>query len=309
MKKLIIKVLPALLLLAACNNKSTNPAEPPPAPELEKVVAIGRIEPATKISSIGTQVNGVIKHLYVQDGDSVKKGAALLELAHDYEDAQLKQAQAKLVTQQADIENVKAQLASAEIKAKNLGNRLQRVKNMVQQGAETQQTLDNTQTDYDQAATDINRYSAALQAAEAQLAERKTDVAVIQSLIAQKIIAAPDDGCILNVNVTEGAAVTTNKSLLDFAPNAPLTVFCEVDELFADKVKTGQKAFVRNQGAQENLAEGEVVYVSSYLSQKSLFSDDSGNMEDRRVRQVRILINSNAQLLFGARVEVIIETR
>lgn len=231
-----------------------------------------------------------------------------MELAHDYEDAQLKQAEAKLVTQLAEIESVKAQLASAEIKADNLRNRLRRVKNMVQQGAETQQSLDNAQTDYDQAVTDIKRYNAALQSSQAQLAERKTDVSVIQSLVSQKIISAPDDGSVLNINVTEGAAVNTTRSLLDFAPNSPLTVLCEVDELFADKVKLGQKAFIRNQGAQENLAEGEVVYVSSYLSQKALFSDDSGNMEDRRVRQVRILIKSNTQLLFGARVEVIIDT-
>lgn len=308
MKKRLLSLLPALLLLAACQNKTAEPA-PVSTPEVVEVIAIGRVEPASKITAIGTQVNGVINRLYVQEGDSVKKGAPLLELAHEYEDAQLKQAKAKLVTQQAEIETVKAQLASAEIKADNLRSRLQRLKNMVQQGAETQQNLDNAQTDYDQATTDIKRITATLQSAQAQLGERNSDVEVTQSLIAQKIITAPEDGTILTMNITEGAAVTTAKSLLDFAPASPLTVLCEVDELFADKIKPGQKALIRNQGGGEKLADGEVMYVSSYLSRKSLFSDDSGNMEDRRVRQVRIIIKSGTPLLFGARVEVVINTR
>jgi hypothetical protein len=71
-------------------------------------------------------------------------------------------------------------------------------------------------------------------------------------------------------------------------------------------VKVGQPAFMRNQGMDEKLASGEVIFVGSYLKKKSLFSDDSGNMEDRRVREVRILIKDNKQLIFNSLVEAVI---
>lgn len=187
--------------------------------------------------------------------------------------------------------------------------KLVRVKNLVEKGAETQQNLDNAQTDYDQSLADIDRYNAALRAEEAKLNERTADVRVIEAQIGQKKIVAPADGVVLQMNVTEGASVSTTGSLFDFAPALPLTVLCEVDELLADKVKAGQPAFIRNQGADQQLAKGEVIYVGPYLKRKSLFSDDSGNMEDRRVREVRILIEGGVQLLYDARVEAVIDIR
>jgi hypothetical protein len=49
------------------------------------------------------------------------------------------------------------------------------------------------------------------------------------------------------------------------------------------------------------------VYLSPYLKKKSLFSDDSANMEDRRVREVRIRLTGAANLLINSRVEAVID--
>jgi hypothetical protein len=80
-----------------------------------------------------------------------------------------------------------------------------------------------------------------------------------------------------------------------------------VDELWANKIYIGQKATIRTQGMDDKLAEGEVVYLSPYLKKKSLFSDDSSNMEDRRVREVRIRLSGNTNLLINSRVEAVID--
>lgn len=312
MKKLVYVLLLTTLLMAGCGKKDAAKqneqavAMPQVATE---VVAIGRVEPESKITAIGCEVGGVVAHLYIKEGDTVTKGELLVELAHDYEDAQLQQAKTKLATQQAEIENAKAQLASVQLKSKNLLVKLDRIKKMVEQSAETQQSLDNAQTEYDQSATDIERFTAALHAEEAKLHEKTADLSVLEAQIKQKKISAPCDGVVLHMNITEGASVNASGSLFDFAPASPLTVLCEVDELLADKVKTGQQAFIRNQGATDKLATGEVMYVGPYLKRKSLFSDDSGNMEDRRVREVRILLKDAAGLLYDARVEAVIDIR
>ena len=228
---------------------------------------------------------------------------------HDYEDALLLQANSKLAAQTAEIESATAQLSSIKIKTNNLRVKLERTQKNVASEADTKQNLDNAQSDYDQSMADIDRYNAMLLSEQAKLNQNKTDVAVVQAEIEQRKIKAPSNGVILNMDLTEGSSVTNSKSLFDFAPESALTVLCEVDELFADKVKMGQPAFIRNQGMNEKLAEGEVIFVGSYLKKKSLFSDDSGNMEDRRVREVRISVKNNKQLIFNSRVEAVIDIR
>ena len=298
------------LLLAACGkNTAIKQAQATAAAPPSEVIAIGRVEPEAKISAIGAQVNGIVKHLYVHAGDTVKKDQLLVELVHDYEDALLSQANSKLAGQRAEVESAKAQLSSVKIKTENLRVKLQRTQRNVASDADTKQSLDNAQTDYDQSLADIDRYNAMLANEQAKLDGCATDIAVVQAQIAQRRITAPSDGIILNMDLTEGSSVTTSKSLFDFAPISPLTVLCEVDELFAAKVKVGQPAFLRNQGMEEKLASGQVIFVGSYLKKKSLFSDDSGNMEDRRVREVRILIKDNKQLIFNSRVEAVINIK
>ena len=95
----------------------------------------------------------------------------------------------------------------------------------------------------------------------------------------------------------------------DFAPEGPVMAITEIDELFADKVKVGQPAFVRAQGDTVVLATGKVILAAPYLRKKSLFSDKADNLEDRRVREVRVQLDSSETLLIGSRVECIIELK
>jgi hypothetical protein len=80
----------------------------------------------------------------------------------------------------------------------------------------------------------------------------------------------------------------------------------EIDELFALNVKLGQKAIIRPQGSDERLTTGTVILASPYLRKKSLFSDNAANLEDRRVREVRVQLDDPSKVIIGARVECII---
>jgi HlyD family secretion protein len=299
----------AIILLEGCNSKPAKSDTQPVSKTTDgpsKIIAIGRVEPQSKITPIGSEMGGLIKHIYIHAGDTVKKGQVLIELVHEYEDALLAQAISKLATQNAEIENASAQLKSIKIKTQNFKIKLQRIKNMYAQDADTRQSMDNAQTDYDQSLTDIDRYSALLNSSRKTLAQYQLAIDVVKAQVGQKIIKAPDDGLILNMDLTEGSSVSAEKSLVDFAPLSPLTVLCEVDELYYDKVKIGQAAYIRNQGMNDTLAEGKVIFLSPYIKKKSLFSDDSNNMEDRRVREVRILLIGHPSLLFNSRVEAVI---
>jgi macrolide-specific efflux system membrane fusion protein len=175
MKQAFVLLL-SLFLLVRWKSKeekvktTTAPAEP------VRIVAIGRVEPEQKITSVGSEVNGVIKKIYVSAGDKVRKGQVLIEFAHDYEDAKLLQTKAKETTQKAEIQNAQAQINAAKIKSENLRKTYERTQKIFDEGAETKQVLENTKTDYDQASKDVERFTASLNSAESKLNEIKADV-------------------------------------------------------------------------------------------------------------------------------------
>ncbi len=303
-------VMVAAMALAACGEKKGEPAEQTVVPvEIQKIVALGRVEPEVKITPIGSEVSGVVRKIYVSSGDSVVKGTLLLELNHEYEDAKLLQSKSKLATQSAEIKNVEAQLNALKVKSENLKVRMERLKKIAEQGAETQQNVDNAKAEYDQSLRDLDRINQQIFAAESRIGEINAELNVAAADIERRKVKAPADGVVLTMDLTEGASVTAASKLFDFAPNSAATVLCEVDELFVDKLLLGQKAIIRTQGMDNKLADGEVVYLGSYLKKKSLFSDDSGNMEDRRVREVRIRLSGNPMLLINSRVEAVISLK
>lgn len=296
-------------MLAACNSgneRTTADTSEKITTEPLRVIAIGRVEPESKITSVGSEVNGVIQKIYVQAGDSVKKGQLLIEFRHDYEDARLAQINSKTAAQDAEVRNVQAQISTLAIKAANLKTRYERVQRMFEKGAETQQNLDDAKAEFEQAEKEAARLTAALQSAQSKLNEISADAKVTAVDIERRKVKAPADGIVLTMDLTEGSAATTELPLLDFAPHSPLTVLCEVDELWANRISLGQSATIRTQGMDDELAAGEVVYLSPYLKKKSLFSDDSSNMEDRRVREVRIRLRGQTNLLINSRVEAVI---
>ncbi len=296
-----------LLVLAACNTKKAEPESLITVPlETEKIVALGRVEPEVKVTQLGSEVSGVIKRIFVAAGDSVTKGDLLIEVNHDFEDAKLIQSKSKLATQQAEIRNVQAQLSALKVKSDNLQVRFERLKKIAQSGAETQQTVDNAKADYDQSLRDLDRYAQQVFVAENRIAEINAEINVAQADIERRKIKAPANGVVLTMDLSEGASLNPSSKVLDFAPHSASTVLCEVDELFVNELKLGQKAVIRTQGMDNTLAQGEVIYLGPYLKKKSLFSDDSGNMEDRRVREVRIRLEGNPMLLINSRVEAVI---
>jgi hypothetical protein len=57
----------------------------------------------------------------------------------------------------------------------------------------------------------------------------------------------------------------------------------------------------------DTLSTGTVYFTYSFLKKKSLFTDQSGEKEDRRVRTVKILLDQPENLLLNARIECVID--
>lgn len=310
------------LSLTGCGNKDAKAADGKSAEtaakstvnrinpsDVSKVTALGRVEPEDQITALSMEVPGVVSKLTAKDGDNVKAGNTILELDHSVESARLQLAEARVRTQEEDLKGIRAQIASAETKSQNYRDRFDRLQNIFNSGAETRQNLDNAKTDYETAKREVERLQSSLRSAESRLAELRADARVTGAEIGRKVLKAPSDGTILKLTPNVGSAVAVGASVGDFAPKGAVTVLCEVDELFVATVQVGQKAQIRAQGGSDFLADGVVTAVGPYLKKKSLFSDEAGALEDRRVREVRVRLNNAGNLLLNSRVECVIAVK
>ncbi|MDN3584570.1 efflux RND transporter periplasmic adaptor subunit [Mucilaginibacter flavus] len=315
MKKIIsILSLISVILLNGCsdNNKEvikTIPSGKKSSPLNDHVIALGEIQPEKKIVALFAQTAGSVQYVYHEMGDTVRKGELIASLNSIIEEAQLKQAQSKLATQVAVIKTNKAQLASITVKSENFTLNYNRNADLFTAGAVTRQALDDSRFAAESGSKDVSAASAIVNQSAARLAELEADVAYAKTLVAQKSIRAPYDGVILSLDIRTGNYINANQSVGDFAPAGNLTAIIEVDELYARKIKNGMTAVIRPQGESDTLATGKVYLVSSYLKKKSLFSDNAANMEDRRVREVRVLLDRDNYLLIGSRIECVINIK
>lgn len=274
--------------------------------DLDQVVGIGRIEPELKILELTSETTGSVKIIHFQPGEMVTQGQRIIELTNDIEQAQVAQAAAKVKVQLAEIEVAQARLAGMKIRTDNAKENFRRAKNLFEQNAEAERTFDDARTEYKVLAQEIRRLEAEVITAQNLLKQYQAAYQLAQAELNRKFICAPTDGQVLSLDATMGSLISTGQVFGAFAPKSALSAWCEIDELFAPKVQIDQQAYIRSQGMADTLALGKVCFVGPYLRKKSVFSDDVGVLEDRRVREVRILLDPKAEILYGTRVECVI---
>ena len=303
-------LLPALLLLAlnSCGGKADKEVnvDKYKVDKIDKIIGIARIEPAAKISPLGAESAGKIAKIHVLEGVFVIKGTLLLTLDQSLDIAQMQQSEAKLLTRQQRIKSLEAKIEAIELKVSIADIERGRDRNLATAQAGTQKAAFDSESAYKNLKAELNIAKADLAEAKATLGEVETERNYSQKLLDKKNIYAPADGMVLSWDSKLGQAVSVGAKLGDFAPAGDLIATTEVDELFAMKVKKGQRVQINIQGTKEKLSSGTVVYCAPFLSKKSIFNDRADNLEDRRVREVRVRIDQPEAVLIGSRVECVI---
>jgi multidrug efflux pump subunit AcrA (membrane-fusion protein) len=306
---IIMTFLSIVLQLSGCGSKKAEQPKtqaPPTETSPNRVFGIGRIEPELKILELTSETTGIIKAINFLPGEKVSQGQKIIELTNDIEQAQVAQAAAKVKVQLSEIEAEKARLAGTKIKADNAKANFERAKNLFDQNAEAERTYDDVRTEYESMLQQVKQVEAEVITAQNLLKQYQETYRLAQAELNRKFISAPTDGQVLSLDVTIGSLLSMGQVFGTFAPKSALSAWCEIDELFAPSVQLDQTAYLRSQGMADTLAWGTVSFVGPYLRKKSILSDDVGVLEDRRVREVRILLDPKAEILYGTRVECVI---
>ncbi|MCC7030345.1 MAG: biotin/lipoyl-binding protein [Chitinophagaceae bacterium] len=300
-----------LFFLFACNNKAAREKS-----EMERkvktsfddrVIGIGKIIPENDIIQLSAPVNGIVHKIIVNENDPVDVGTVILELDHQLEDQKIKQIGNQIATQESQMKVDMAGVGEFVAKIGNAKTTLHRLQNLLLKGAESQQTVDDAITDLQTLTANIYKLDATMEVSKRRYQEVKADLKTAQLEREQKIIRSPVKGRVLEMTVLIGSSVSIQQSFAQISTEGNTIAICEIDEMNAGKIVVGQHGWIRSVGSADTLGTGTIYFASSFLKRKTLFTDQSGEKEDRRVRTVKLLLNNPENLLLNARVECVID--
>lgn len=247
-------------------------------PLLATVAASGAVNPVTQVS-VGTQVSGQIKDIYVDFNSEVKAGQLIAVIDPETFEYKLRQAQADLDaarsavhTAQANVLASRATVSRAQVDLTEAQRDHERKRNL----AERQFIA---QSEADKSLALVNTSSESVKLAEAQLGVTQAQVVSAQANVAQREaalgqaridlartrISSPVGGIVIKRAVEKGQTVAASlqaPELFVIAQNLrDMQVDASVDEADVGRIRAGQKATFTVDAFPGQTFEGKVLQV------------------------------------------------
>lgn len=200
------------------------------------VTATGTIEPVTEVE-VGTQVSGIISHIYVDYNTEVKRGQVIAELDRTNLLSELNSAQSNLSAARSDLDYQRVNY--------------NRYKALHDKGLVSDNEFETARLAYDQAKSTYDARTEAVKKAQTNLG--------------YATITSPIDGVILSKSVEEGQTVAASFStptLFTIAQDlTDMRVIANVDEADIGGVREGQRTTFTVDAFPDDVFEGTVTQV------------------------------------------------
>jgi HlyD family secretion protein len=227
------------------------------------VSASGEIKPKTYVN-IGANAYGKITHLYVKEGDHVKKGQLLAQLENVQSSADVSANQASVQAAETDALAADAALSTSDAdllraRADYERNKLdwERAQNLYKDGLIAKSDFDSRQNAWATADSGLVQAKARVAQAKAQkdsadrhVSQARANLTRVADVLQKTTYAAPYDGVVTNLPVREGESVVIGiqnalgSTLLTLADMSVITAEVKVDETDIVNVHLGQPAEV-----------------------------------------------------------------
>ncbi|MFN5538543.1 MAG: HlyD family secretion protein [Candidatus Melainabacteria bacterium] len=288
------------------------PREPVKKPYKEVISGLGIIEAKDKNIEIAPFYGGIVKEVFVKEGDQVKAGTVLYRLDTDSLVAELNSqsanvnssavnlAKLKYGTRPEDIPPLEAIVKERQATYSDLSQYVFRLESVSDSRAVSKNDLTSKKFELAQAKADLEKAQADLNKAEAgnwqfdikqakfnyQAAfNRKNE---IQTNINQAYIRTPIDSIVLKVNVNPGEYVSPSdmEASVIVGKNYKLQARVDIDEINASRVEPNMQAYAFIKGHSKLKFPLSFVRIEPYMTPKKNLSGSSSERTDTRVLQV-----------------------
>jgi HlyD family secretion protein len=244
------------------------------------VSGTGQIKPKT-YANLGATAMGRVTHLYVKEGEMVKKGQKVASIENVQQEAGVAGQQATIAAARTDIAadiaaektaEANIEKAKADLEQKRLD--WEREQSLYQAGIVAKSDFDAKKAAYDTDVASLDQAVAALNQAKAQTdslrGHLQTQVATLranQNQLDMTLAIAPFDGIVTNEPVREGETVvegiqdTNGSTLMTVADMSVVTAEVKVDETDIVNIRIGQPADVTVDALPGKVFKGHVTLV------------------------------------------------
>ena len=200
------------------------------------ITATGTIEPVTSVT-VGTQVSGIVAHLYVDYNSVVRKGQVIAELD-----------KTNLIS---ELNTAKANLTSAQSSLNYQQANYKRYQTLYSKGLVSADDFESARLTYQQAQQQVNT--------------SRENVKRAQTNLGYATITSPIDGIVLSKSVEEGQTVAASFSTPELFTIAQdltnMQVIANIDEADIGEVKQGQRVTFTVDAFPEDIFQGSIKQV------------------------------------------------
>jgi ABC exporter DevB family membrane fusion protein len=309
-----------------------------PAPSVARspfVAAAGRVEPQSEEIKIGSQLDGKLAEVPVEEGQSVRCGQVVAVLINDDYRARVALAEATVGEKEAALDRL------------NNGSRREERSESAAEVREAEAVLENARAERERRArlfeakviarAEFETADRELKVAEArlsearernalvdnqtrvedrnravaELAEARAQVAEARALLDKTVIRSPIDGTVLRKKLHAGESVSGkgDTPIVTLGDCSRLRVRADIDETDVSRIRTGQSAWVTAQAFGERRFTGHVIRVGQILGRKNVRTDEPTERVDTKILETLIELDPGQQLPSGLRVDTFIDTR
>lgn len=195
------------------------------------VLASGTLEASQQVA-VGAQVSGQVKHLAVELGQNVKAGDLIAEIDSLTQQNALRNAEAALTTNRAQLRSQQASLAQAKLA-------FERQKQLRAADASSRAEYEAAEASYKVALANI-------ESQKAQIAQAEISADTARLNLGYTRITAPMDGQVVAIVTKEGQTVNANQSaptIIILAQLDTMTIKAQISEADVTKVTPGLPVF------------------------------------------------------------------
>ena len=254
-------------------------------------IANGKADVEGGIIQVAARRGGVVKAVYVQEGERVTAGQILARQEDD-------EPRLGLARAQAEVAQAESQLRAIQVDINTARREYERLEQLVDTNFVAARRIDEARDAIATAEARMASQQAAIQTARARLNEAAYNLELT-------VIRAPMDGRIVRryANPGAGASTLNVSNMFDLEPDTQRIVRAEIVEADIPNVTDGQEVELVSEVDPSKVYVGRVLRRAPLFGARKLASEDPSQRTDERVVEV-VVSADNAPLLIGQRVLV-----
>ena len=266
----------------------------------ESVNASGKVYPEIEVK-VSPDISGEIVSLFVEEGDSVKKGQLLAKIYADIYTSQRDQVSASVNQVKAQYENVKANLSGLKTVYENTKATNERYKKLFADKIVSRSEYEQTEQAYRSAESNYMGAKESIKSGEAQIQGVRAQLARAEKDLARTSILAPMDGIVSSMSVKKGERVVgtaqmAGTEMMRVADMKSIEVRVDVGENDITKVKIGDTALVEVDAYNNRKFKGIVYKIANPVSSATSALSSTTEVANYKVH-IRLLTESYQDLI------------